>query len=305
MANTNEFAAHLDTDARLEAMIRHLDGIYSEAHAELAKKWEAYLLRKDKRLKKLWEAFRDAPNRAEKLAAKAAYERAFRNAVLRDEQFRVLSENLAERYTHINQDAIAYINGRMPEIYALNYNASGMDISAHVGGYSFQIISAGVIRNMADADTSLLPHRDIDPTIDTPWNVRAINGEVSKGILLGESVPDIAKRLRNVTDMNRTSAARNARTMVTAAENKGRMDEYRAAEGMGIILEREWLAADDYRTRDLHRELDGQTRAVGEPFYVQGYEIMYPGDPSAHPKMVYNCRCTLAAHVLGFEPIGR
>lgn len=302
---SNERSAHIATDARLAAMIRHLDGVYSEAHAELAEKWEAYLLRKDKRLRKLWEAFRDAPNRAEKLKAKAAYERAFRNAVLRDERFRILSENLAERYTHINQDAVAYINGRMPEIYALNYNASGMDISAHVGGYSFNIISAGVIRNMADADASLLPHRDIDPAVDTPWNIRAINGEVSKGILLGESVPDIAKRLQNVTDMNKVSAVRNARTMVTAAENKGRMDEYRAAEEMGIILEREWLAADDYRTRNLHRELDGQTRAVGEPFVAQKYEIMYPGDPHAHPKMVYNCRCTLTAHVLGFEPIGR
>ena len=57
---SNERSAHIATDARLAAMIRHLDGIYSEAHAELAEKWEAYLLRKDKRLKKLWEAFRDA-----------------------------------------------------------------------------------------------------------------------------------------------------------------------------------------------------------------------------------------------------
>ena len=301
----NESRAHRQTDEILEAMIRHLNGVYSEAGAELAEKWEAYLLRKDKRLKKLWEAFRDAPNRAEKLLAKAAYERAFRNAVLRDDRFRQLTEDLAERFSHVNETAAAYINGKMPEVYTLNYNASGADISARVSGYTFNLISEGVLRNMADADASLLPHREIDPAVDVPWNVRAMNGEVSKGILLGESIPDIAKRLRNVTDMNRSSAVRNARTMVTSAENKGRMDEYRAAEEMGIILEREWLAADDYRTRDLHRELDGQTRAVGEPFYAGGYEIMYPGDPHAHPKMVYNCRCTLAAHVLGFKPIAR
>ena len=28
---------------------------------------------------------------------------------------------------------------------------------------------------------------------------------------------------------------------------------------------------------------------------------MYPGDPEAHPSNVYNCRCTIAARVIGFE----
>ena len=26
---------------------------------------------------------------------------------------------------------------------------------------------------------------------------------------------------------------------------------------------------------------------------MDGYEIMYPGDPDAEPEMIYNCRCTL------------
>ena len=30
-------------------------------------------------------------------------------------------------------------------------------------------------------------------------------------------------------------------------------------------------------------------------------EIMFPGAPEAHPANVYNCRCTTAAKVLGFE----
>jgi hypothetical protein len=31
--------------------------------------------------------------------------------------------------------------------------------------------------------------------------------------------------------------------------------------------------------------------------------IMYPGDPEAHPANVYNCRCTIAAKVMGFKKV--
>ena len=30
-------------------------------------------------------------------------------------------------------------------------------------------------------------------------------------------------------------------------------------------------------------------------------EIIFPGDPEVHPANVYNCRCTTAAKVMGFE----
>ena len=40
---------------------------------------------------------------------------------------------------------------------------------------------------------------------------------------------------------------------------------------------------------------------VGKPFEVDGYEIMFPGDPTAKAYLVYNCRCTLIAAVDGVD----
>ncbi len=37
------------------------------------------------------------------------------------------------------------------------------------------------------------------------------------------------------------------------------------------------------------------------PMQVEGQTIMYPGDASAHPSLVYNCRCTLIAAVEGVD----
>ena len=111
----------------------------------------------------------------------------------------------------------------------------------------------------------------------------------------------IADRLQRVTDMNRASAIRNARTMTTCAENQGRMQSYQDLEREGCVIEREWIAASDGRTRHEHRVLDGQKRKEGEAFSVGGEKIMYPGDPEAAPHIVYNCRCTLGAEIVSYK----
>ena len=102
-----------------------------------------------------------------------------------------------------------------------------------------------------------------------------------------------------VVTMSRVSAVRAARTAVTAAENAGRMDSYHAAEKMGIKLRKRWLSTLDGRTRHAHAILDGQTVDVDKPFKVDGREIRFPGDPQAAPYLVYNCRCSLVADVIG------
>ena len=99
--------------------------------------------------------------------------------------------------------------------------------------------------------------------------------------------------------MSRASAIRTARTAITAAQNAGRLDTYRAAQDMGIKLKKQWMATLDNRTRHAHAVLDGQTVDVDKPFKVDGYEIMYPGDSSAPGYLVYNCRCTQIAEVDG------
>jgi hypothetical protein len=96
----------------------------------------------------------------------------------------------------------------------------------------------------------------------------------------------IAKRLRNVQEMNKTQAIRSARTIVTGAENKGRQDSYARAEADGIILQKEWLATNDGRTRHSHAVLDGAIVDQDKKF---DNGLMYPGDPSGRPEEVYNC----------------
>jgi SPP1 gp7 family putative phage head morphogenesis protein len=208
-----------------------------------------------------------------------------------------MKEQCAKQLLNVNQTALAYVNGELPEVYSINYNALAGSVDG-VGGYSFTLVDADTVRNLAVTDTSLLPYKELDPAKDIPWNMKKINAETLQGILQGESMDKIAKRLRNVQEMNKTQAIRSARTIVTGAENKGRQDSYARAEADGIILQKEWLSTNDGRTRHSHAMLDGAIVDQDKKF-ENG--LMYPGDPSGRPEEVYNCRCTLVAKVNGFK----
>lgn len=286
--------AHRATDDKLEEMEKRLSAIYSEAQDDIQRKANEYFAKFEKA---------DAEKRKLVKAGKmteAEYQSWRKGKIMYGKRFTAMKEDIAKQLLNVNQTATAYINGELPEVYALNYNALADTVDG-VGGYSFTLTDADTVRHLATTDTSLLPFRELDPAKDIPWNMKKINSQVLQGVIQGESIPNIAKRIGHVQEMNKAAAIRSARTIVTGAENKGRMDSYQRAQDDGIILEKEWLAAIDSRTRDWHAELDGQTRPIDKPFENAIGKIMFPGDPSADGANVYNCRCTLVSKVKGFK----
>lgn len=296
--------SHILTDKELEKMERHLSGIYRRAEKEVGKKWRAYLEEVDKEIKPLQDAYEAAKktgDSAEIKKAGRALAAKKRERTITDEHYRRLTKQLAGEISDVNKTAAAYINGKLPEVYALNYNEVGNGIAGSVSGYSFELVDASTVKNLATTDNTLLPYKYIDKKKDVRWNTQKINSEVLQGILQGDSVDKIADRFQSVLDMNETSAIRNARTAVTGAENKGRMDMLRDAAEKGVITHKIWMAAIDARTREAHRLLDGQEQDIDDPFESILGPIKYPGDVDADPANVYQCRCTLTYKVIGFK----
>ena len=286
--------AHRLTDEKLEEMEKRLSAIYSMAEKEIQKTADEYFSKfskQDEAKRKLLEQGK---------ITEEEYTKWRKGKVMYGKRFTEMKEQCAKQLLNVNKTAVAYINGELPEVYALNYNALESAVDG-VGGYSFTLVDADTVRNFAVTDTSLLPYKEIDPKKDIPWNMKKINAETLQGILQGESMDKIAKRIMNVQEMNKTQAIRSARTIVTGAENKGRQDSYKRAEKDGIVMKREWIATNDSRTRHWHAELDGVEVDVDEPWVNEFGEIMFPGDPSADPANTYNCRCSMAAKVIGFK----
>ena len=297
--------AHILIDEKLEEMEKRLSAIYSRAKKEIGKEWKRYLKEAGKEIEDLQEKYdlaKKGGDRDEIRKTGKALGQAKRERTIMDKRFKALSERTAIEISKINETALAYINGELPEIYVTGYNALA-DAVDGVGGYAFNLLDANTVKNLALADKSLLPYKKLDPTKDIPWNMKKINAEVLQGILQGESMDKIANRIGRVQQMNANASIRTARTIVTGAENKGRQDSYQKATADGIVLKREWIATNDGRVRHWHAELDGQQRDVDKPFSNAVGLIMFPGDPGAHPSNTYNCRCSMAAVVKGFKKI--
>ena len=286
--------AHSWTDWKIGEIEKELDRIYSRAEKELEEKAAKYF----KRFEDL-----DAKKRALVDAGKMTEEeyRKWRTGkIMTGKHWTDMKQDVADQMFHVNQTAAAYVNDQLPAVYARNYNQVANGINGQIKGYSFELVDASTVRRLATDDKTLLPYKYIDGVKDVRWNTQKVNSEVLQGILQGDSIPNLAKRLRNVTEMNKTSSIRNARTSCTSAENKGRMDMIHDAEDKGVKTKKVWMATMDNRTREAHMALSGVEAEPDEPFEIFGMKIMYPGDPDAEPEMVYNCRCTLGYHVIGF-----
>ena len=297
--------AHRLTDEKLEEMEKRLSAIYSRAEKEIGERWKEYLVEAQEEIDELQKAYdlaKKGGNQKEIRKAGRKLSQAKRERTLMNKRFKALTERTAAELANVNKTALAYINGELPEVYAINYNALETTVDG-IGGYSFALVDADTVRNLATTDKSLLPYKELDEKKDIRWNVKKMNAEVLQGILQGEPMDRIAGRLSNVIGMDETAAIRNARTMVTGAENKGRQDSYERAEADGIIMKRRWIATNDSRTRHWHAELDGVEVDIDEPWHNEFGDIMFPGDPSADPANVYNCRCSMRSVVKGFNKV--
>ena len=114
---------------------------------------------------------------------------------------------------------------------------------------------------------------------------------VSLGYRDGLGQSGVAKLIRgSVPGLSSHRAAVIARTEAHGAANYG---AHGAAVETGLDLRKEWIAAEDERTRPEHDAMNGRVIGMAERFDFGDYTLAYPGDPSGPPEGIINCRCAL------------
>lgn len=321
--------AHKETDAIISEIDKKVAAVYKQAAEESQKKLDDYLSKfaaKDK-------IKREQLDKGE--ITQKDYDEWRTGQIMIGKRWEEMRDTLAQDYHNANSIARSVADGYMPEVYALNHNYGTFQVEkASQVDTSYTLYDRQTVERIIREEPDLLPEpgeqmqktfkrfdaykkgepvelskkekrafdRMIADNKDIRWQKGKIQSVMTQSILQGESVPHMAQRVaREMGEINRKATTRYVRTAATGAQNAGRVDAYKRAENMGIELEQEWLATLDERTREEHAELDGQHVKVGEKFSVNGYEIAYPGDPSADGEMIWNCRCTLVPHLKNLD----
>ena len=164
--------------------------------------------------------------------------------------------------------------------------------------YSFSMVDRHTVERLQKDGDITLPYKDLDKIKDERWNTKLFTSRLLQGILNGDPIPNIAARLLDVVGYNESAAMRNARTMTTACENRGRQDSYDELADNGVVQKKVWIATPDDRTRASHLEIDGEEVDIDAEF---SNGLKYPADPDGDESEVYNCRCTMRDHIVGFR----
>lgn len=121
---------------------------------------------------------------------------------------------------------------------------------------------------------------------------KAIIKELSEGFKLGEGIPELSNRIKNMPGFSMKRATVVSRTEIISSSNAGTLQGYKES---GVVIGKEWDSHEDERTRKHHLEANGQRVKLDDPFVIDDDLLDYPGDNSHDAKAsnVIQCRCTL------------
>ncbi len=286
---------HEYADAKIAEFQAEVLETYRQAQADAQEALSAFLAR-----------FEDEDAKRRRLVengemTKAEYKSWRSGQILRSNQLSSTLDQVSQAMTNANQVAMAALEGKLPDVYAENANYSAFWTCKETGlAVGFDLVDADTVQHMLTAGEALFMLPSVNVAKDMAWNRKLVASQLTQGVLLGESIPKMARRVQRVTGSNYAAAVRTARTAVTGAENAGRVHSYKRAKDMGINLQKEWLATLDGRTRHSHRQLDGQ-KAPNEDDAKFENGCRYPGDPEGRYEEICNCRCTLVAAIEGVD----
>ena len=210
---------------------------------------------------------------------------------LHDDRLKALKKALTQDLTAADKTAMAYVNQVPAGVYAEGMNFATYEIEhCAKANTSFTLYNKNTVMELVANEPDLLPQAAFDKAKDSAWNSRHVTAAVTQAVLQGQTAPQLAASIAGIAAMDQRAAMKAARTAITSAHSLGKLKGYERAAGMGIDVEKQWLAALDPRTRGSHRHLDGETVKLDAEF---SNGLKYPGDPDGPASEVYNCRCTL------------
>ena len=279
------------TEVEIAELEKKLIEVYSEAEADIQKKMDDFTAKYQKQDLIYQKQLKEG------LITQADYDNWKKGKVFVGKQWAAKKDEITAVLHNSNKISTSMINMSAFDVFGENSNYMAYTIEHTAGvNFGFQVYNTDTVAQLIKDDPDLLPKWKVDQKKDYDWNRKNLNNSITQGIIQGESLSKISKRVSTgLAGKNENLMKTFAKTGMTQAQNSGRLERMEKGKALGIDVKKKWVATLDGRTRYAHRELDGQIVDTDEDFKTEGYTIAYPGDPQAHPSLVYNCRCAITS----------
>lgn len=289
------------TDKKISKLEKRITEVYEEAKDEVEAKISEFNAKYQVKYSIHLQELKDGK------ITQAQFDSWVKGQVFQGEQWTAKRDSIIGTIEHSNQLATAMVNGYASNVFATNANYMSYLMENGAGvNFGFGLYDSATVVNLIKNDPQILPEWKIDEPKDYIWNYKKVNNAITQGIIQGESLDQIADRLTvSLCAQNKNSMLTHARTAMTGAQNAGRNQSLLDARSKGINVVKEWLATLDGRTRDSHRQMDGETVKVIDKFHPTKFSngCRFPGDPQGPPHEVYNCRCTMVGDVTDYPSV--
>lgn len=217
---------------------------------------------------------------------------------LRRGQLESLIDSLASGLADAGQQAYTATSGLLVESRVVGAGLAAWQFEASTGVEVTRFLGTSQAAIAVTGDTSYHGKYDLKAwhgVTDKRKCREAIRQAITRGVLTGENPRKIAKRLEGLfTGSEPLSPAARARriaqTEVGGVMNKATVDLLSDAQAKsGVRIMKKWRCVKDDKTRERHRDIDGETVSVDEKF-SNGMEAPRVGGGAADR---INCRCTV------------
>lgn len=286
------------TDREIAKIEKALDEVYSEAEKDIQDKLSTFMSKYSaKNQIKLTQLGAGEITQQE-------YNNWVQGQIFQKEQWENKRDQIVSVMTNTNEIATKMVNGSMYGVFAFNSNYQAYEIEKNFGvNFGFGLYDTTSVTNLLKNDPQILPKWKVNEKKDYVWNSKKVNNAITQGIIQGKKLDEIANKLtQDLCAQNKNTMKTFARTGMTQAQNAGRYQRQMDAKKLGINMAKVWMSTLDGRTRDSHRDMDGEQITVGDKWHPQKFSngLRYPGDPAGDPSEVYNCRCTLVAELIDY-----
>ncbi|WP_419958971.1 phage minor head protein [Psychrobacillus sp. BM2] len=215
-----------------------------------------------------------------------------------------LENKLMEHIKSLTKTQIQHTQEAITEVFKESYYSRGHSIELLAGMSIYNKIHPSLLEEVINnnMDTIKWSERATD---NNTLLVRQLRETVMSGLVLGWGYDAMARELTKRMDIGKNKAVTIVQTETHRSLQEANLKSMERAREKGVVMKKRWLSTLDSRTRNSHRNLDGQTIEVDEYFVSRnGNEALAPGKFGVASEDI-KCRCDMIAIFDGFEPTVR